>query len=230
MIEKKFVLFKNCTALIVDDDISLLEDLKIVLNFFFKKVLTASDGKIALEIFKENSIDILFSDYVMPNIDGYQLCKKIRETNSQIPIVMLSNYSDSEKLLNLIDLKLSGYILKPYDFEDITNVLKKIIINIEDNNIFKIFLNGNTYFNTKSKSLHQENKEIKLTKNEISLLELFIRNPNQIISQETIDFALSPERSLTYQASKNIIYRIRKKIGKDIIENVQSIGYIFNKK
>lgn len=230
MIEKNFVLFKNYTALIVDDDISLLEDLKIVLNFFFKKVITATDGQIALDLFEKNDIDIIFSDYVMPNIDGYELCKRIRSINKDIPIVLLSSYSDSEKLLKLIDLKLSGYIIKPYEFNDITEVLKNIIVNMDDESLYDVYLDEGLCFNTKTRVLLQNGVDVKLTKNEITLIELFIKNPNQIIPQDTIDNTLNPENPMSYQASKNIIYRLRKKIGKEIFQNVQSLGYIFHKK
>lgn len=228
MIEKNFVIFKNCTALIVDDDISLLEDLEVILRFFFKEVLIATDGNKAFEIYKKNKIDVIFSDYVMPDLNGYELCKKIREIDLKTPIVILSSHSDRDKLLSLIDMNLSGYIIKPYNFEDITNTLKKIIKATEENSLLIINLDETTYFNTKTKVFFQNDEAIKLTKNEVLLLELFINNPNQIISQERIDHKLSPDKSLTYQASKNVIYRFRKKIGKDIIQNVQSLGYIYH--
>lgn len=229
MIEKNLIIFKNSNVLIVDDDISLLEDLNIVLGFFFKKVFVTSDSEEAIEIFKKNSIDLIFSDYVMPKLDGYQLCKKIREMNNNIPLVIISNHSDREKLLKLIDLKLSGYILKPYEFNDILEVLKKVASSIENDELFKIFFNQNTYFNTKTKILHQDKSVIKLTKTEVLLIELFIKNPNQLITSESIDFAISPHKPLSYQAGKNLIYRLRKKIGENSIESVQSLGYIFHK-
>lgn len=230
MDEKNLLFFKNCTALVVDDDLSLLEDLSIILKIFFKKVYIASDGEKALELFTSHKIDILFADYVMPKLNGYELSKKIREIDHQVPIVILSSHSDSEKLLNLIDMNLTAYIIKPYDFKDITNSLKKVIENSEKNDLFIHYLDDITIFNKKTKLLHHDGTQIKLSKNEILLLELFINNPDEIISQERIDMVLSPERPLTYQSSKNAIFRFRKKLGKNIIENIQSIGYIYKQK
>jgi two-component system response regulator VanR len=94
---------KNYTILIVDDDMSILNDLKTIMEFFFCNILTATNGKEALEIFKVNSVDLIFTDYVMPSIDGCQLARQIREQNSTIPIVVLSSHSDKDKLLSLID-------------------------------------------------------------------------------------------------------------------------------
>lgn len=228
MIETKLVKLKNCKALIIDDDILLVNDLKTVLEFFFDKVLIATNGNDAIKLFHSEAIDVIFTDYVLPGKNGYEICKEIRQIHSDIPLIVLSSHSDSEKLLNLIDLKLTAYIIKPYNFEDILTALKRVVLSINENNF--IYLNEVSYYDSRLKQLFHLDKHVKLTKNEISLLEFFIKNANQVIHQETLDFVINPEKPLSYQASKNIIYRLRKKIGKNTIENIQSIGYTFNLK
>lgn len=230
MEEKNLLILKNCTVLIVDDDESLLQDLFIILNIFFEKVYTVRDGEEALEVFNNNHIDVIFTDYVMPKLNGYELIKKIREVNSKIPIVTLTSYNDQKKLMSLIDMNLTSYILKPYNFIDITKSLNKIVKNVEEYSLHFKNLNNGLIFNSKTRVLYKDDKIINLSKNEILLVELFLNNPNEIISQERIDDKLSPNKPLSYQASKNIIYRLRKKIGLDFIQSIQSVGYIYKLK
>jgi two-component system response regulator VanR len=220
---------KNYTILIVDDDMSILNDLKTIMEFFFCNILTATNGKEALEIFKVNSVDLIFTDYVMPSIDGCQLARQIREQNSTIPIVVLSSHSDKDKLLSLIDLNLSGFIIKPFSFEDINKILIKISNYFEKQNNDKFYISKEVVFDIKLKQIYKNDEQFKLTKNELLLIELFIQNQNKLVTDDMITVTLD-NTDLSYQAIKNIIYRLRKKIGKDFIKNVQSLGYIFNKK
>jgi two-component system response regulator VanR len=220
---------KNYTILIVDDDMSILNDLKTIMEFFFCNILTATNGKEALEIFKVNSVDLIFTDYVMPSIDGCQLARQIREQNSTIPIVVLSSHSDKDKLLSLIDLNLSGFIIKPFSFEDINKILIKISNYFEKQNDSQFYISKEVVFDTKLKQIYKNDEQFKLTKNELLLIELFIQNQNKLVTDDMITVTLD-NTDLSYQAIKNIIYRLRKKIGKDFIKNVQSLGYIFNKK
>ena len=97
---KDFSVFKSLSILYAEDDLIIRESITRILNMFFKNVFVASDGNEALELYQNNKIDVLMLDYVMPNLDGYQTAKIIRELNKKIPIIIVSAYTDKEKLLN----------------------------------------------------------------------------------------------------------------------------------
>lgn len=96
-------------------------------------------------------------------------------------------------------------------------------------NDFQINHDTNYNFLTKELINNKKNTQYKLSKSEIILLELLLKNPNSIISIEIIQSHLSPNEIKSEQAIKNIIHRLRLKIGKDNIQNIQSLGYFFRK-
>jgi len=217
---------KSLSILLVEDDFLLQQNLMLTLEPLCKKVYVASHGSEALEIYKKKSISLLIVDYVLPIMDGYSLCKKIRENDKSTPIILISNYKEEDKLLNSIPLNLIDYLVKPIKYETLVNTLEKTVENIVSNNIFLIELNENTQYDKISKTLYKNNETIKLSKTEIKLLELFINNKNQLVTDEMIEYQLDTFDSTKYNAVKNHIYRLRKKIGKDILVNVQSLGYL----
>lgn len=228
MKENKLVLLKNFTLLLVEDDKELLENISSTLSIFFSRVLTAKNGAEALKLFQTNAVDMIITDYVMPIMSGYELCILIREENKNIPIVFTSNYTDSEKLLNLISLNLSDFIIKPIDYTQLIKTLLKMIDRVQESNLYMMHLNANLSYNFLSKEVYDSKSNVihKLSKSEISLLELFLHQEGKIISTEMIEFALSPTDSKSEQAIKNLIYRLRKKLAPCSIINVQSMGYI----
>ena len=216
-------ILKNHRVLIVDDDPKQLELISVVLSNFFNTIFSASNGEEALTIFKNKKIDVVFSDYVMPKMDGLKLCKEIRAYSKDTFFVILSNYSDREKLLELIPLNLSAYLLKPLSLKDVVQTLLGVVKEMSLGEQIKI--NHRVRYSYGQKCLYLEGVLTTLTKNEVLLLELFLHHSNTMVSNAVIENALQEEKTLSYSAIANIIYRLRKKIGKETLVNVQSLGY-----
>ena len=225
----KIGLLKNLTLLLVEDDEELKESIKETLAFFFKNVFVAQNGLEALDIYSQNSIDLIITDYVMPIMNGYELCKNIREKNRKIPLVIMSNYSDKEKLLKSISLELTDYVIKPIEYKQLLETLVKMVEKLERENLLSFTINNDKKYDFFKKEIYdeKENTYIKLTKSEIIILELLINNINKIVRIEEIEFNLSPHEHKSEQAIKNIIHRLRTKLSKNPIYNVQGVGYIF---
>lgn len=170
---KNFDVFKSLTILYAEDDLVIRESITRILSMFFKKVFVASDGNEALDIYQKNKIDVLMFDYVMPNLDGYQTVRIIREFNKKIPIIIVSAYTDKEKLLSAIELNLIKYLEKPILYDDLVKVFDSVISHLEENNLLSTKLAENYYyFFTTKKIIVSGVKEIALTKNEITFIEL----------------------------------------------------------
>lgn len=225
----KIGLLKNLTLLLVEDDEELKESIKETLALFFKNVFVAQNGLEALDIYSQNSIDLIITDYVMPIMNGYELCKNIREKNRKIPLVIMSNYSDQEKLLKSISLELTDYVIKPIEYKQLLETLVKMVEKLERENLLTFAINEDRKYDFLKKEIYdkKENIYIKLTKSEIIILELLINNINKIVRIEEIEFNLSPHEHKSEQAIKNIIHRLRTKLSKNPIYNVQGVGYIF---
>ena len=125
---------KTITILYVEDDVSIVEDMKILLSKVFKNIIIALDGVEALSLYKESlineseEIDIIISDINMPNMDGMELLSSIRKINKDIPYLFVTAHSDQEYLFNAIQNGISHYEIKPVNpkklIEHIQNLCK----------------------------------------------------------------------------------------------------------
>ncbi|WP_417332269.1 response regulator transcription factor [Halarcobacter sp.] len=220
---------KYLNILIVEDDIEIQNNLKKTLSLLFKEVFTANDGVEAFEKYKEFEVDIIISDYVMPNMDGYNLSKKIREAKDDIPIIILSSFMDIEKLQKCIPLELTSFLEKPIAFDKLLEQINISIKKLEKTNRLKYKLTEKITYCKKKKCLLVENNELELSLYESKLLELLCDYKNQIIEFDTIiGFLSNKNEEVSKNSVKNIIYRLRKKLPIDLITAHRNLGYSIN--
>ncbi|MCT7529569.1 response regulator transcription factor [Aliarcobacter cryaerophilus] len=222
---KDINILKSLNILYAEDDLVIKESTTRILKMFFKEVFVANDGNETLEIYQNHKIDVIMLDYVMPNLDGYQTAKIIRELNKKIPIIIVSAYTDKEKLLNAIELNLIKYIEKPILHDDLVNVLNSVISSLKNNNLILTKLDENSYYSFVSKKIIKNDKEIVLTKNEVTFIELLLDKPNQLISKELIENEVFKE-SVDENTLRNMVYRLRKKLDSDSIVTIKDLGYL----
>jgi len=117
---------KDQSILCVDDDINLVNALKIILNNSNYRVFTASDGFEALDILKEKPIDIAIVDYKMPRMDGVELLKKIKELNQKVEVLILTGYGTISNAVECIKIGAFDYIIKPFRKDDIIKRIEKL--------------------------------------------------------------------------------------------------------
>lgn len=99
------------TILIVDDEEMLRANIAESLRLYYAQVIEAKDGLEAYNYFCSTHIDLIITDVYMPNMDGIELCHRVRETNSTLPIIILSGYND--KYIKVKELPLIDYLVKP---------------------------------------------------------------------------------------------------------------------
>ena len=111
--------------LIVDDDPTIRAVLKEILHAHRYAVVEAEDGRQALELLHKVSVDLIITDRSMPNMDGLELLKRLRDENRDIPSLMISAYGEERLWAEAIGLGVADYILKPFSSESVMNVVKK---------------------------------------------------------------------------------------------------------
>jgi response regulator RpfG family c-di-GMP phosphodiesterase len=137
-LKKLMNISKNLKVLIVEDDALLRGELESILSVVFDDITFAVDGKDGYEKYKESKYDFIITDIYMPNLNGLEMAKKIRESNDKVPIVILSANSDPEFFIESIKIGVAGYILKPLDFQQMYQVLYNTIENIKlKHDVFK---------------------------------------------------------------------------------------------
>lgn len=195
-------------------------------SVLFKKVYTANDGVEALKVFKEEDINILLLDYVMPNFSGIEVVKEIKNIDKKVPIIITSGYNDKEKLINCIRLGIIDYIEKPLRYEHLMEAFIKAHVWLEENNMLTINLSKDISYDYTIKSIIKNGESIKLTKQEVEFLEILLKNRSKLIFKEDMMNRVFGRVDAELNALRNILYRLRKKVGNDLIVTVKDLGYM----
>ena len=216
---------KNLKVLIVEDEQKLANLIRSSIKDLFFKVVTAKDGIEGLKKFNSFKPDIIISDILMPNLNGLEMCKAIKE-QSNIPIVILSAHSQKEMLLQAIDIGISKYFIKPFDIESFIEYLKELSSKI--NNEKNFILKDGFIFVKNSISLYKNDELVNLTKREREFINLLLDNKNSLVKLEDIKEILWQEDEVSDERVRTFIKRLRVKTSKDLIENVSSQGYMIS--
>jgi len=196
---------------------------------YFKKVELVYSNKEALKVFNKNIFSVIFLSCDTLDDDVFEICWKIRKSNHNIALALLTNSIDIDKLKKALPLHLSGCIERPVKKESVEEVLK--FVDRELDFIYKnvIHLKNGYYFNKDKKILYNNlYNEVKLTKNELRLLIILIKSKDRFIAGEQIEHELWEDDSLEVDCVnrlKNLIYHLRKKLPKDSIINNYRLGY-----
>jgi len=229
---------KKLSILIVEDYTPLLDDMGSMLSDYFLLVDIASNGREALGIYEqyydryECYYDIVMSDIEMPFMDGIELTREIREVNKEQKIIILSAYTDSKYLLSLINLSISHFIPKPIEsdtlFEVIYELTKEKSISDSDQNDNKriVELGEEHIWSRDEQLLKHQDRVVKLSRSMLLLMQLMIDKSRCICTNEDIVRHFYEHNIYISEDSiRNLIYRLRKRLPKDIIESCYGIGY-----
>ena len=119
-------ILQHNTILYAEDDKAVQKPTVEYLRRYFKEVYVASDGREALTMYRQYSIDIVMLDIDMPYVDGLEVAKEIREENKEIPILIFTAFTEVDKLLKATELNLCKYLVKPVKPTEFKEVLFKI--------------------------------------------------------------------------------------------------------
>ncbi|ECL1019409.1 TPA: response regulator transcription factor [Campylobacter jejuni] len=198
-----------------------------ILSERFSKVIGAQNGDEGLKKFKKFKPDLVITDIAMPIMDGLDMAREIKEISDDVPIVVLSAYSEKERLLRSIDIGIDKYLIKPVDIEELFKVLDYLIgEKIEANMLVKI--SEEYQFNKTKRTLIHNGKEIVLTKKELAFISLLLKQPGVLVLHEDIKKNVWIGEHVSDTAVRTFIKRVRDKVGEDFIKNVPSLGYKIN--
>lgn len=220
------------TILVVDDEIMIREVIKEYGNLYNYQVLEAQDGLQALEILKENKVDCVILDIMLPNMDGFTTCKKIKEI-SDTPVIMLSaRISDDDKLLGF-NLGIDDYVEKPFSPKVLMARVKVVIDrNINYNSSSNFIIEDGIEIDNDAHTLKIDGNQVHVTNKEFDLLIYFLKNPNIAISRNTLLEKIWGNDFYGFDRTVDThIKMLRKNLGKygDKIVTVRGVGYKFEK-
>ncbi len=203
--------------LVCDDDKQIVDAIEIYLMNEGFNVLKAYDGLEAIEVLKNNRVELLIIDIMMPKMDGIHATVKIRETNS-LPIIFLSAKSeDTDKIIGL-NMGADDYITKPFNPLELIARVKSALrrytelgnLNVDNNAIFK---SGGLVINDDTKEVIVDGNEVKLTPIEYNILLMLVKNQGKVFSIDQIYESIWNEEAIGADNTVAVhIRHIREKI------------------
>ena len=217
------------TLLYVEDDNELREQFVRILKPKFKEIYEALDGLEALEKYEQYSPDMMLVDINIPKIDGLEVIESIRKRDKTTPIVILSAYSDQEKLFRAIKLGLFEYLIKPVPHKKLLTLLDDMALKyetqIEENNV--IVLKSDYSWKKKERMLCYGEEIISLTKRERIFLEFMVTQVDTVVTFISIANLIweNEESQVAYSSLSHLLKRLKKKLPEELIENIYGSGY-----
>ena len=221
------------TILIIEDEPTIN---RIVSNYFLKekyKVLSALDGFKGLQLFSKNKVDLVCLDIMMPNINGWDVAKTIRET-SNVPIIMMSALSEEEDILKGYSLKVDDYIIKPFNpkilIAKVMNLLERLNNPIYNNQTSGLLEVKGIKMNLDTHRVYIENNEVELSKTEYDLLKYFMEHQGKICSRNLLlDEVWGIDVYVEDRIVDTYVKKLRKYLGRNsyYIKTVFGVGYRF---
>lgn len=214
--------------LIVEDESRIREFISAYFCNEGYTVFEAENGKIALDIFKNNVIDLIILDIMMPEIDGFEVCKSIRET-SEVPIIILTALEEEEQHILGYELGADDYITKPVKVRILLAKANRLLKKTSNNTI----MFDNIEIDTDARSIYIDNRNVYFAPKEYELLVLLAKSNGKALAR---DYILDKIWGYYFVGETRVvdshIKKIRKKLGKysNIIKTVVSVGYKFEVK
>ena len=217
--------------LIVEDEESIRGFLKINLKRNGYEVIEADNGEVGVKLALKEKPAIIILDVMLPGIDGFKVCKIIRNEDEKVGIIMLTAKSqDLDKIMGL-EYGADDYIIKPFNPMELLLRIKALLRRISDYEEKKGIIQGKFKLDIYAKRIFKNNKEIDLTPKEYSIIKLFIENPNKAFSRdELMDLVWGEDYIGDPKIVDVNIRRLRSKIecsslNEKFIETIWGFGY-----
>ncbi len=210
--------------LLVEDEVKLSQLLKNAIGDNFFKFSIAHDGEEGIALFKKIAPDIVITDINMPKKSGLEMAKEIKAIDSHVPVIILSAFSETEKLLNAIDVGVVKYFIKPFDPDELLEYISSLEESFGERTIQ---LRDEYIYNKTKKTLYKKSRYVALSKKEKQFLELLLEyyeNEIYVVSDRVIKKSLW-EDDASDERLRTFIRRFRTKTSKELIKNIKAEGY-----
>ncbi|NFM78898.1 response regulator transcription factor [Clostridium botulinum] len=221
------------TILVIDDEVKIIEVIKLYLENEGYTVIQATSGIEALKKQSEFNPDLLILDLMLPDISGENVCERIRK-ESEVPIIMLTAKSSEDSILNGYSIGSDDYITKPFSPKQLVAKVNAVLKRVKGNQCENLIFNNELIIDIVNKKVEYNNKEIILTASEYKILSILARNPNKIFSREELMDYISRDNICIYDRIIDThIKNIRAKLDQDsknptYVKTIRGMGYRFN--
>lgn len=225
----------NARILVVEDELRYMRMTRIALEANHYEVFAASTGEKALELIATEAFDLILLDVVMPGMNGYEVCRRIREF-SNVPIIFLTGLNDTTDKVRGLDGGANDYLTKPFSLREL---LARVRVQLRQSFPLMpepppVLHAGELWADFSRKRIYLRGEEVKLTRTEYAVLTLLMRHQGQVVVPEYLlervwGAGHEDEKQLLWQ----VIHRLRHKIEPDpsnpvYIHTHAGVGYLFD--
>ena len=213
--------------LVIEDDKDIQEIIVEILRDKGYSVDLADNGREGFTAYQNKEYDLIIMDVMMPEVDGYQLAKLIRNKNKEIPILMLTALEEEYDQLKAFEIGIDDYVTKPFSFNILLKRVEAILRRTKgvlSNSYSKegLFVDFDGY------SVTVDGEEVELTTKEFEILSILIKNKGKVLSREKL---LDDIWGYDFYGDTRVIdthiKNIRRKIKLDFIKTLKGVGYKF---
>ncbi|MDG2114890.1 MAG: response regulator transcription factor [Actinomycetota bacterium] len=224
---------ETSTVLVVDDDPGVRQSLVRALRLDGYEVLEARDGVEGLE--SAPSADMMVLDVTMPNLGGFEVCRRLREARSDLPVLVLTARHSTADRVEGLDAGADDYLVKPFALEELLARVRALLRRRQPEAGLEADADVMTFadisLNHLSRQVNRGSVDIELTRTEFTLLKLFLRHPNQVLTRDQIYEAVwGYDSSMASNSLEVYIGYLRRKTevdgGSRVIHTVRGIGYV----
>lgn len=196
------------------------------------KPVIAIDGEKALELISEQEFDAVLLDWRMPKISGIEVCKTLRKSNFNKPIILLTALSDISNKIEALNHGADDYITKPFSFDEV--MARLMAVSRRYSTLSRNIIFDNNDLNLFTRILKTPIENIKLSEKEFDLLKYFLEHQDKIITKEELclevwQLPFTPETNIVEVTIKNLRKKLEYSSEKKYIQSVYGEGYIFIK-
>jgi DNA-binding response OmpR family regulator len=221
----------NQSVLIIEDDPALLRGLTDNFRAQGYSVRSAADGRSGLDAAISQPPDLLLLDIMLPGVNGYDICRQIRQRKLDMPIIMLTAKGQEEEIVRGLEVGADDYVTKPFGIRELLARAKAFLRRRTSDDPRYVF--GDCQLDLTSHKLTRGGKEVPLTTKEYRMLAYFVRRPNRALARsDIIDNVWGRSIIVTSRSVDRCITTLRAKIEPDprnprFVQTIRDIGYRF---
>jgi len=219
--------------LVVDDERAVRESLRRALELEGYEIELAADGREALyRLEGTTEPDAMILDVLMPGVDGLEVCRRLRDSGSKLPVLMLTARAEVESRVEGLDAGADDYVTKPFALDELLARVRALLRRTadEEGESGELLRFENLELDPATREVTRAGRPIELTRTEFSLLELFMRNPRQVLTR-TVIFERVWGYDFGYASNSLDVYigYLRRKTEAEgeprLIQTVRGVGY-----
>ncbi len=215
--------------LVIEDEERIANFLRRGLAYEGYQVDVAHDGQAGLALARDYPPDLVVLDWMLPGIDGIEVCRRLRSGGS-VPIIILTARDSLSDKVQGLDAGADDYLVKPFDFEELLARIRALLRRVQPSKI-EVLKFADLTLDTGTRQAFRSGRAIDLTAKEYELLELFMRNPRQVLTRDVIfdrvwNYDFGGESNIIEVYVRYLRQKTEAESEQRLVHTVRGVGYV----